>query len=220
MTTTTFLLALLQIVWIDVLLSGDNAVVIALACRNLGSNKNLGMMLGAGAAVLLRILCTGIVAWLMNLPVLKIVGACALIWVAVKMLAGEDEADHPPSGHEALFWAVLTVVGADAMMSLDNVVAVAAIAKDNLWLLVIGLAMSIPFVVLGAKLISGFIDRYPVLKWAGSAILGWIAGGMFIHDAVLPVYYTEGLETFAPLTGAIAVLLFGWMAPNLENSDA
>ena len=182
-----FWLAVGKIIWINVLLSGDNALVIALACRGLQPRQRLwGMILGAGAAVVLRIIFTGIVATLMALPWLKLVGGLALIVIAAKLLVPEDEDDDVQSASH-LWAAVQIVVIADIVMSLDNVIAVAAAANGSVPLLVLGLAISIPLIVAGAALIMALLNRLPVLVWAGAALLGWIAGDVIATDpAVSP----------------------------------
>jgi YjbE family integral membrane protein len=183
-----FWLAVGKIIWINVLLSGDNALVIALACRGLQPKQRLwGMILGAAAAVVLRIIFTGIVATLMALPWLKLVGGLALIVIAAKLLVPEDEDDDVRSASH-LWAAVQIVVIADIVMSLDNVIAVAAAANGSVPLLVLGLAISIPLIVAGAALIMALLNRLPVLVWAGAALLGWIAGDVIATDpAVSPV---------------------------------
>ena len=177
-----FWLAVGKIIWINVLLSGDNALVIALACRGLQPKQRLwGMILGAAAAVILRIIFTGIVATLMALPWLKLVGGLALIVIAAKLLVPEDEDDGVQSASH-LWAAVQIVVVADIVMSLDNVIAVAAAANGSVPLLVLGLAISIPLIVAGAALIMALLNRLPILVWAGAALLGWIAGDVIATD--------------------------------------
>jgi YjbE family integral membrane protein len=178
------LLAIGQIIWIDLLLSGDNAVVIALACRSLPeSQRRVGIWLGAGAAVGLRIAFAYVIAHLLNIPFLQMAGGMLLLWIAVKLLTdhnGHEEAHVKAS--TSLWGAVGTIAMADAVMSLDNVVAIAAIAGENYWLFMFGLALSIPFIVVGASLITGLISRFPMLVWAGAALLGWIGGRMIADD--------------------------------------
>jgi YjbE family integral membrane protein len=177
-----FWLAVGKIIWINVLLSGDNALVIALACRGLQPRQRLwGMILGAAAAVILRIIFTGIVATLMALPYLKLIGGLALIVIAAKLLVPEDEDDDVQSASH-LWAAVQIVVVADIVMSLDNVIAVAAAANGSVPLLVLGLAISIPLIVAGAALIMALLNRLPILVWAGAALLGWIAGDVIATD--------------------------------------
>ena len=180
----SFWLAVGKIIWINVLLSGDNALVIAMACRGLhGRSRLWGMIIGAGIAVLLLIVFTGIVATLLSLPYLKLIGGIALIVIAAKLLVPEDENDEIAAG-TTLWHAVRIVVIADIIMSLDNVIAVAAAANGQLSLLVIGLAVSIPMIIAGAALIMLVLDRFPVLIWLGAMLLGWIAGDVIVSDPI------------------------------------
>jgi YjbE family integral membrane protein len=187
----TFWLAVGKIIWINVLLSGDNALVIALACRGLAPQQRLwGMIFGAAAAVILRIIFTGIVATLMALPYLKLVGGLALLVIAAKLLVPEDEDEDGVQSASHLWAAIQIVVVADIVMSLDNVIAVAAAANGSVPLLVLGLAISIPLIVAGAALIMALLTRLPILVWAGAALLGWIAGEVIATDpAVAPVLH-------------------------------
>jgi YjbE family integral membrane protein len=181
-----FWVAVGKIIWINVLLSGDNALVIALACRGLEPRHRLwGMILGAGAAVILRIIFTGIVATLMELPYLKLVGGLALIVIAAKLLVPEQEDEEGVESASHLWAAVQIVVVADIVMSLDNVIAVAAAANGSVPLLVLGLAISVPLIVAGAALIMALLTRLPILVWAGAALLGWIAGDVIATDPAI-----------------------------------
>jgi YjbE family integral membrane protein len=185
-----FWLAALQIMGINILLSGDNAVVIALAVRALPPRERFwGMVLGAGCAAVLLILFTGIVATLLKLPYLKLIGGIALFWVAVNLVAPQphDEEDSPEAV-EDLWRAVRVVVVANIVMSLDNVIAVAAAAKGNYLLLGLGLAISIPVVIAGSALFLALLERFPWVVWAGGALLGWIAGGLLPDDAIIAQY--------------------------------
>jgi YjbE family integral membrane protein len=198
----TFWVALLKIMWINVLLSGDNAVVIAMACLGLPPRQRLwGMVLGAGVAVVLRIIFTVVIAQLMLLPYLKIVGGLALFYIAV----------------QHLWRAVRIVAVADIIMSLDNVIAIAAAAEGNFALILIGLAISVPLIVAGAALIMSLLERFPILVWAGAALLGWIVGETIATDPVISGYLLPRLgpegyhyvTLFAALAGAILVLIVG-----------
>jgi len=183
-----FWVNLSKIVWINVLLSGDNALVVAMACRGLPPRQRLwGMVLGAGAAVMLRIIFTVIVATVMGLPYLKLVGGLALLVIAAKLLV-PDNADQEAAGSASHLWAaVQIVVIADIVMSLDNVIAVAAAAAGSVPLLILGLASSIPLIIAGAAVIMALLELLPILVWAGSALLGWIAGDVIATDpAVQP----------------------------------
>jgi YjbE family integral membrane protein len=204
MTQPAFWVAVGKIIWINILLSGDNALVIALACRGLDPRQRLwGMIIGAGAAVVLRIVFTSIVATLMALPYLKLIGGLALIVIAAKLLVpDEDEGDVESASH--LWAAVQIVVVADIVMSLDNVIAIAAAANGSLPLLVLGLAISVPLIVAGAALIMALLARLPILVWGGAALLGWIAGTVIATDPAV-----EARSLFAGEFGAqlAAVLL-------------
>ena len=179
-----FWVAGLEIIVINILLSGDNALVIAMACRGLhGRHRLWGMVIGAGIAVVLLIAFTGIVATLMSLPYLKLVGGVALLVIAAKLLVPEDENDEIEAG-TTLWHAVRIVVIADIVMSLDNVIAVAAAANGQVSLLILGLTVSIPMIIAGAALIMLVLDRYPVLVWLGAMLLGWIAGDVIASDPV------------------------------------
>jgi YjbE family integral membrane protein len=189
-----FWLAVGKIIWINVLLSGDNALVIALACRGLKPRQRFwGMFIGAGIAVVLLIAFTGIVASLMSLPYLKLVGGLALLVIAAKLLVPEKEGDEVTAG-ESLWHAVRIVVIADIIMSLDNVIAVAAAANGQLPLLIIGLAVSIPMIVAGAALIMFVLDRFPILVWLGATLLGWIAGDVIETDPAVQPFLQRLLD--------------------------
>lgn len=232
-----FWVGLIQIIWIDILLSGDNAVVIALACRGLpAKQRKVGILLGAGAAVGLRILFALVITYLLAVPFLKVVGGILLFWIAVKLVVGEDEGE---GGHaniaetDNLWRAVRTIAIADAVMSLDNVIAIAAAAHGNVWLFVFGLALTIPLIVFGSTLILSMIERFPIIVWAGAALLGWIAGEMILSDPVVlrqlvawgtgmvtqvdvTQTYPVGLKPVgvahygAAVVGAAIVLAIGW----------
>jgi YjbE family integral membrane protein len=206
--TPEFWVAVAKIIWINILLSGDNAVVIALACRGLPARQRLwGMILGAGVAVGLRIVFTGVVASLMLLPYLKIAGGVALFYIAAKLVV-PDEPDHSETeAVEHLWRAVRIVAVADIIMSLDNVIAIAAAAGGNAALLVLGLAISIPLIVAGAALIMSLLDRFPVLVWAGAGLLGWIVGEVIATDPVSVAFLTDnfGAETAKKVEYGMAV---------------
>lgn len=208
------MLSIGQIVWIDLLLSGDNAVVIALACRSLPENRRrLGIVLGAGTAIALRIVFALIISQIMQVPYLMTVGGLLLLWIAVKLLRGEDEAEHSIAGHDSLWRAVGTIAMADAVMSLDNVVAISAASGGNYWLFIFGLVVSIPLIVIGATLITELIKRFPLFIWAGAALLGWIAGEMMVKDPGLHglgVPIGAATHYAAAAGGAALVIVIGW----------
>jgi YjbE family integral membrane protein len=249
MRTPAFWLAVGKIIWINVLLSGDNALVIAMACRGLAPRQRLwGMVIGAGIAVVLLIAFTGIVAKLMVLPYLKLVGGIALLVIAAKLLVPEEEGDDVTAG-TSLWHAIRIVVIADIVMSLDNVIAVAAAANGQLSLLILGLAVSIPMIIAGAALIMMVLDRFPILVWLGATLLGWIAGEVIATDpavhpllarlldgqivlnldatsvafGVSPHFSLDGdlVEYICSLLGAIAVLGAGsiWRKRRLQQLD-
>jgi len=208
-----------QIIWVNILLSGDNAVVIALACRGLPPRQRLwGMIFGSAVAVILRIVFTGIVATLMLLPYLKLVGGVALLYIAAKLLVPEDEPkESDVEAVERLWRAVRIVAIADIIMSLDNVIAIAAVAQGSLALLILGLGISIPLIVAGAALIMALLDRLPILVWAGAALLGWIAGEVIATDPVVKGYIDSSLGAgladkatiAASIAGAVFVVVVG-----------
>lgn len=207
----SFFLQIIQIVWINILLSGDNAVVIALACRSLPAReRKWGVILGAGAAVFMRIIFTVMVMSLMQVPYLKLVGGLLLLWIAVKLLIDEtDEADIRASS--TIWNAVRTIAVADMVMSLDNVVAIAAAAKGSIPLIIFGLLISVPLIVFGATLIITILQRFPVLVWAGAALLGWVAGGLIVSDPSMQTLMRALAESSAEIIGGLigVVLVLG-----------
>jgi YjbE family integral membrane protein len=215
MTEPNLWLAIVEIIWINILLSGDNAVVIALACRSLPQRQRFwGMVIGAGAAAILRIGFAGIITELMLLPFVKMLGGVALVWIAVKLLAPQgDDDDAAPEAGSSLWRAVRIVVVADLVMSLDNVIAIAAVAKGRYVLLIIGLAISIPMVIAGSALIFALLQRLPILVWGGAAVLGWVAGDIFADDPVvgnlLGRFASDDVELAAKIAGAVVVLAAG-----------
>jgi YjbE family integral membrane protein len=196
--STTFLVSLLQVIWIDILLSGDNAVVIAMACRSLPAHqRKLGIMLGAGTAVGLRIIFAFLISELLGVPFLRIVGGLLLFWIALKLIQGEDEDAHGNIEASTSLWkAVRTIAIADAVMSLDNVVAIAAASRGHPELFVFGLLLSIPLIMVGATLITNLITRFPFIVWAGAGLLGYIAAEMIVTDPIV----LEWLATYPGLT--------------------
>ena len=219
-------IAVLKIIGINIILSGDNAVVIAMACRGLpAGQRKMGIMLGAGAAVVLRIIFTVFIVYLLDVPWLKLVGGLLLLWIAVKLLTGDDHGDDVQAGG-SLWEAVKIVAIADIVMSLDNVLAIAGAAESappewRLWLIIMGLVISIPLVVAGSSLIIGLLTRYPILVWAGAALLGMIAGELIATEPVLKPYLGQlrdmlgglsekGLQRLFEVIGVAIVLLLGW----------
>ena len=200
-----------EIAWINIVLSGDNAVVIALASRSLPARQRaLGIFFGAGAAILLRIAFAFIITRIMQVDYLKIAGGLLLLWIAVKLAKGEAESERNIAAHQRLWRAVLTIAIADATMSLDNVIAIAAVAGGEHWLFIFGLVLSIPLIVVGSTLIMKLMDHYPVIIWGGAALLGWVSGEMIATDPVMAPQvdlapFNLGEYAFAA-TGALLVV--------------
>ena len=185
-------LQILKIIGINIVLSGDNAVVIALACRNLPPKQRMwGIILGAGAAVVLRIIFTILITYVLDVPWLKLVGGIALFWIAIKLLQSEEADEDSVKAGSNLWEAVKIVTIADIVMSLDNVLAIAAASGGKMWLIVLGLVISIPLVVAGATLIMAMLTRWPILIWVGAALLGWVAGELIATEPVLKPYIAQ-----------------------------
>jgi YjbE family integral membrane protein len=212
----------LRIIGINIILSGDNAVVIALACRSLPRRQRaVGIILGAGAAVVLRILFTLIVQQLFDLPWLKLVGGIILLWIAVKLLLGEEASEDSVRSGSSVWEAVKIVAVADIVMSLDNVLAIAAAAGGHTGLIVVGLVISIPLVVFGATLLTWLLDRLPILVWAGSALLGWVAGELIATEPIMQPYLQVAADSLGwslklvafsiKTSGAVLVVVVGWI---------
>jgi YjbE family integral membrane protein len=196
--TSTYGVQVLKIIGIDVVLAGDNAVVIALACRTLPPRQRaLGIVLGAATAVVLRILFTLIIQQLLDISLLKLIGGLLLFWIAVKLLIAEEASDETVKSGNSLWETVRIIAIADMVMSLDNVLAIAAASGGDPLLIIFGLIVSIPLVVGGATLITNLLVRYPVLIWAGAALLGWVAGGLIATEPLLK----PSLDGLAGATG-------------------
>jgi YjbE family integral membrane protein len=191
-----FWLAILQIIWIDILLSGDNAVVIALACRKLPpGQRKWGIVLGTGVAIGLRVIFASVITFLMAVPYVKLVGGVLLLWIAVKLLAQEENGSGGGTNGQIepvnnLWNAIKLIAIADIVMSLDNVLAIAAVAErfdppHNIILLVFGLAVSIPLIMAGAAIVMNLTERFPIIVWAGAGLLGWIAGEIIAKDPLI-----------------------------------
>ncbi len=225
-----FWIAVGQIIWINILLSGDNAVVIALACRSLPPKQRFwGILLGAGAAVLLRIFFTVIIAQIMGLAFLKLVGGLLLLWIAVKLIVPSDEhGEGSVKAGDTLMRAVWLVTVSDIVMSLDNVIAIAAAAETaamrvdvdhalmiKTTLIVFGLATSVPLIIAGSALLMKVMERFPILVWAGAALLGWVAGEIIVKDAAVISYmgqdWVDKVHLWAAGIGAVFVVALGWL---------
>jgi YjbE family integral membrane protein len=232
-------IAVVKIIGINIVLSGDNAVVIALACRNLPPRqRQIGILLGAGAAVVLRIIFTLMVLFLFSVvPFLKLVGGLLLFWIAVKLLVGDDHAgEDKVAGGDSLWEAVKIVAIADIVMSLDNVIAIAAAAETasmrvdvaqaltiKTILIVFGLATSVPLIIAGSALLMALFDRYPILIWAGAALLGWIAGEIMIKDSAvigwLGQRFVDRAHLWAATLGAAFVVAVSWMLRRARHKE-
>jgi YjbE family integral membrane protein len=204
--------AIVEIAFIDLILSGDNAVVIALATRSLPpGSRQIGVLFGIGASLLLRILATGMVGLLLTTPYLKLVAAAALVYVAIKLMLPDDDSGDPDLAAEGNLWVAVRLIAiADITMSLDNVLAVASAANGSLTLLVFGLLLSVPLLVYGSQIVSKVIDRLPVLVPLCGGLLGWIAGGIAVTDPAIVAFIEAEAPAFivvAPLSGAVFVML-------------
>lgn len=212
--TPDFWIALVQIILINIVLSGDNAVVIALACRSLPpQQQKRAIIAGSVGAIVLRIVLTFFAVYLLELPYLKLVGAAALVWIGIGLLKGEDD-DEELAGHSGLAAAIKTIIVADLVMSLDNVIGVAAAAKGNVVLLVVGLAVSIPLIIYGSTLILKLMARFPVIITIGAGLLGWVAGEMALSDPAIVAWSNahHTVHALAPAVGAVLVVVTGkWL---------
>lgn len=221
--TPQFWVAVLQIIAIDIVLGGDNAVVIALACRRLPERqRNLGIFWGVFGAIALRVVLIFFALYLLAVPYLKVVGAVLLVWIGVKLVQPEsdDEGGHHIEESTTLVGAIRTIIIADAVMSLDNVIAIAGAAKGSLGLVVFGLVVSVPIIVWGSKLVLKLMDRFPLVVVAGGALLGWIAGDMTVTDAALKGWFAANVPAagwLGPALGAILVVVVGkWLAARAQ----
>ena len=207
-----FWIGLLKIIWINIILSGDNAVVIAMAARSLPpEQQKKAVLFGSGAAVVLRIALTVVAAKLLALPYLQIVGGLLLLWIGVQLLGEEDGEEGEAKPHGTLMAAVRTILIADLVMSLDNVIAVAAAAKGNETLLVLGLAISIPLVIFGSTLMIKLMERFPIIVMLGAALIGWVGGETIASDVVFKSFadQTHWVHYAAAALGAILVVGLG-----------
>lgn len=204
-----FWVGLLKIIWINIILSGDNAVVIALAARSLPpAQQKKAVLFGSGAAVVLRIVLTVVAVQLLALPYLQIVGGLLLLWIGTQLLGDGDEDEGESKEYGSLMAAVRTILIADLVMSLDNVIAVAAAAKGSTTLLILGLAISIPLVIFGSTLMIRLMERFPIVVTFGAALIGWVGGETIISDNVLKplVEDLHWLHYAGPALGAACVL--------------
>ncbi len=223
--TPQFWVAGLEIIVINILLSGDNAVVIALACRNLPQKqRRLGIFYGVIGAVVLRVVLTFFAVKLLQMPYLQLIGAALLVWIGIKLIDEDEGGGEEIEASDRLVSAVKTVIVADLVMSLDNVIGVAGAAKGSLTLLVFGLVVSIPLVVVGAQLIIKIIERFPVLVIAGGGLLGYIAGEIAVTDASVKAWietHAPQLHWIAPAAGVAIVVAVGvWLSRRHRSETA
>lgn len=214
LSTPDFWIGLVKIIWINIILSGDNAVVIALAARSLPpEQQKKAIMFGSGAAVVLRIVLTVVAAKLMELPFLQIVGGCLLLWIGLQLLSGGEDEEGASKGQSSMMVAIRTILIADLVMSLDNVIAVAAAAQGNMVLLILGLAISIPLVIFGSTLMIKLMERFPVIVTLGAALIGWVAGETIMSDRLLQdtLQSHPMLHYVAAAAGAVLVIAVGNM---------
>lgn len=229
---TRLITQVLQIIWIDLVLSGDNAVLIALACRGLPDRRQrrAGIILGAAVAIILRIIFAGAVTQLLDIPYLRLIGGILLFWIAVKLLIGEDECQPEITAHNRLWRAVGTIALADVLMSLDNVIAVAAVANGSVALIAFGVALSVPLIIWGSTLVLALIARFPLIVWFGAGLLGWIAGELIASEIELRSAFawlsstldvsTPALHHLIAISVLLATLFTGWLIMRYARTKA
>lgn len=218
-----------QIILIDILLGGDNAVVIALACRNLHPNqRRKGILWGTAGAIVLRIVLVAFAVTLLQIPFLKFVGGLLLLWIGYKLMVDSGDEEHNLQAPDKLFAAIKTIIVADIVMSLDNVLAIAGAAGQvddqahQLGYIVFGLLVSVPLIIGGSRIVLYLIDRFPLIVTAGAGLLGWIAGGMILSDPGVMKFFGEGIESYgliAGAIGAIAVMALGEISKRRHKED-
>jgi len=213
--TADFWIGLLKIVWINIILSGDNAVVIAMAARSLPpQQQRTAVLFGSGAAVVLRIALTVVAAKLLALPYLQIIGGALLLWIGTQLLSEEEEGEGQDKEYGSMLAAVRTILLADLVMSLDNVIAVAAAAQGSMVLLILGLAISIPLVIFGSTLMIKLMERFPIIVMLGAALIGWVGGETIVSDTILRdvLAVKPWLHYAAAVAGAVFVVAVGrWL---------
>tara|TARA_B100000767_G_scaffold192444_1_gene179623 strand:+ start:187 stop:858 length:672 start_codon:yes stop_codon:yes gene_type:complete len=213
-------ISILQIIAIDIVLGGDNAIVIALACKNLPEKqRKLGIFYGALGAIVLRVIMVFFATTLLLISGLKIVGGLLLLWIAVMLILDSNKESALNIGQEKnLFGAIKTIIIADFVMSLDNSVAIAAAADGNMYMVVFGLLLSVPIIIWGSSLILKFIDKYPIIIYLGSALLGWIAGDMIQTDVfIVRNFDFIGTSILFPFMGSVFVLIFSFIFKSINK---
>lgn len=221
--TPEFWIALSQIILINIVLSGDNAVVIAMASRSLPpAQQKKAILFGSVGAIVLRVVLTFFAVYLLTLPYLKLVGAAMLLWIGIGLMKSDD-GEEDLAGHSSLAAAIKTIVVADLVMSLDNVIGVAAAAKGNIALLVFGLVISIPLIIFGSTLILKLMGRFPVIITLGAGLLGWVAGEMAMTDPAIAGWAANqhALHNAVPALGAVFVVTVGkWLTSRQQPATA
>jgi YjbE family integral membrane protein len=208
------IIALTQIMFINVILSGDNAVVIALACRRLSpAHQKKAFIWGSAGVVVLMVVLTIFVVYLLSLPYLEIVGSLLLLWIGIKLLVAEDDGgEDGVAQKDTLSAAIRTIIIADMIMSLDNVLAMAAAAKGHTWMLIAGLVVTVPVILFGSALLMKLMERFPVFVLVGAALIGWVAGEMIVTDPAIKDWVDANmasLHTIAPIACASLVIAVG-----------
>jgi YjbE family integral membrane protein len=206
-------ISVLQIIAIDIILGGDNAIVIALACKNLpAKQRKLGIFYGALGAIFLRVIMVFFATTLLLISGLKIVGGILLLWIGIKLVLDSNKVnDITVKSEKNLFAAIKTIIVADFVMSLDNSVAIAAAANGNIYLVVFGLLLSVPIIIWGSGIILKLIDKYPVIIYLGSALLGWIAGDMIQTDVFMASNFEMSNDYLFAVLGSLFVLIFSFL---------
>jgi len=217
---TSWLIPLLTIIGIDLVLAGDNAIVIGMASRNLPPDqRKKAVIWGTVGAVIIRIGLTFIAVFLLKIPLLTAVGGLLLCYVAVKLVNEDNDTEEIKSAAN-LYQAVKTIVVADVIMGLDNVLAIAGASHGNFWLIVVGLAISIPIVVWGSQVISNFMNRYPMLVYVGALIIAYTAASMFVHDSIIQRFIPNQFETVVGIIITILTVGIGWWLKTKKRKEA
>ncbi|AOL33698.1 TerC family protein [Geobacillus thermoleovorans] len=208
-----YIVSILLIIGIDVILGGDNAVVIALASRNLPEQKrNVAIIVGTALAIAVRIVLTVAVVWLLTIPFLQLAGGVVLFWIALKLIGQKDEKPTMIKAEPSLWKAIQTIVAADVAMGLDNVIAIAGAAQGHIGLVVFGFLCSVPIIILGSKIILYAMERFPILIYAGGALLAYTAGKMIAAEERLRSFYPPNGEALFPMAAAVLAVLLGLAA--------
>ncbi|MEW5323003.1 TerC family protein [Geobacillus thermoleovorans] len=208
-----YIVSILVIIGIDVILGGDNAVVIALASRNLPEQKrNVAIIVGTALAIAVRIVLTVAVVWLLTIPFLQLAGGVVLFWIALKLMGQKDAKPTMIKAEPSLWKAIQTIVAADVAMGLDNVIAIAGAAQGHIGLVVFGFLCSVPIIILGSKIILYAMERFPILIYAGGALLAYTAGKMIAAEERLRPFYPPNGEALFPMAAAVLAVLLGLAA--------